>query len=39
MYFNFRGNPELLALTAVTHLVEGSVMAEEKVNDIEIEIL
>ena len=36
--FQFRGNPELLALTAVTHLVEGSVTAEEKVNDIKIEI-
>lgn len=32
------GNPELLALTAVTHLVEGTVTAEEKVKDIMIDI-
>nr|XP_022336385.1 nodal modulator 1-like isoform X1 [Crassostrea virginica] len=37
-YIYDTGNPELLALTAVTHLVEGSVTAEEKVNDIKIEI-
>ncbi|XP_061181394.1 BOS complex subunit NOMO1-like [Saccostrea echinata] len=37
-YIYDTGNPELLALTAVSHLVEGSVTAEEKVNDIQIDI-
>lgn len=38
LFYYFRGNPELLALTAVSHLVEGSVTAEEKVNDIKIDV-
>lgn len=37
-YIYDTGSPELLALTAVSHLVEGTVTAEEKVNDIKIDV-
>lgn len=36
---NFRSSPELLTLTAVKHLIEGSVTTEEAVQDLAVTLL
>jgi hypothetical protein len=38
-FWNFRSSPELLTLTAVKHLIEGTVTTEEVVNDLLVTLM